>query len=46
YERLVPGMIHRANGGVLFIDEIGNLPLHSQQELLTAMQEKKYPITG
>ncbi len=46
YERLVPGMIHRANGGVLFIDEIGNLQAHSQQELLTAMQEKKYPITG
>ncbi|MBI2109742.1 ATP-dependent protease LonB [Candidatus Woesearchaeota archaeon] len=46
YERLVPGMIHRANGGVLFVDEIGNLQPHSQQELLTAMQEKKYPITG
>ncbi len=46
YERLVPGLIHRANGGVLFIDEIGNLQPHSQQELLTAMQERKYPITG
>jgi len=46
YDRLVPGMIHRANGGVLFIDEVGNLQPHSQQELLTAMQEKKYPITG
>lgn len=46
YERLVPGMIHKANKGVLFIDEIGNLKRHSQQELLTCMQEKKYPITG
>src|SRR3989344_2745100 len=46
FERLVPGMIHRANGGVLFIDEIATLKSHSQQELLTAMQEKKYPITG
>ena len=46
FERLVPGMIHRANGGVLFIDEIATLKAHSQQELLTAMQEKKYPITG
>lgn len=46
YERLVPGMIHKANKGVLFIDEIGTLQRHSQQELLTAMQEKKYPITG
>ena len=46
YQRLIPGMIHRANGGVLFIDEIAILHPHSQQELLTAMQEKKYPITG
>ncbi len=46
HERVVPGMIHRANKGVLFIDEVGNLQLNSQQELLTAMQEKKYPITG
>src|SRR3989338_3400918 len=46
YDRLVPGMIHIANGGVLFVDEIGNLQPHSQQELLTAMQERKYPITG
>src|SRR3989344_2795058 len=46
YDRLGPGLIHRANGGVLFIDEVGNLQPHSQQELLTAMQEKKCPITG
>jgi len=46
YERLVSGMIHRANGGVLFIDEIANLKPESQQELLTVLQEKKYPITG
>ncbi len=46
HERLISGMIHRANGGVLFIDELSTLGLRSQQELLTAMQEKKYPITG
>ncbi|MDD4877486.1 MAG: ATP-dependent protease LonB [Candidatus Nanoarchaeia archaeon] len=46
YQRLIPGMIHRANGGVLFIDEIGTLAPHTQQEILTVMQEKKYPITG
>jgi len=46
YERLIPGMIHKANGGVLFIDEIAILPIEAQQELLTAMQEKKYPIKG
>jgi len=46
HERIIPGMVHRANGGVLFIDEIGSLSKHSQQELLTIIQEKKYPITG
>ena len=46
HERVIPGMVHRANGGVLFIDEIGNLSKKSQQELLTIIQEKKYPITG
>ncbi|MBI2507817.1 ATP-dependent protease LonB [Candidatus Woesearchaeota archaeon] len=46
HERIVPGMVHRANGGVLFIDEISLLSPKSQQELLTILQEKKYPITG
>jgi Lon-like ATP-dependent protease len=46
HERLIPGFIHRASGGVLFIDEIANLKPESQQELLTAIQEKKFPITG
>lgn len=46
HERLIPGLVHRASGGVLFIDEISTLSPHSQQELLTALQEKKYPITG
>ena len=46
HERLIPGFIHRCSGGVLYIDEIASLSPRSQQELLTAMQEKKYPITG
>ena len=45
-ERIVAGMIHKSNGGVLFIDEVGLLHPHTQQDLLSAMQEKKYPITG
>ena len=45
-QRVQAGAIHKANEGVLFIDEIATLEAHSQQELLTAMQEKKYPITG
>ncbi|RMF89924.1 MAG: ATP-dependent protease LonB [Methanobacteriota archaeon] len=40
------GAIHKAHKGVLFIDEIKTLDIHSQQSLLTALQEKKYPITG
>ncbi|MCR4369126.1 MAG: ATP-dependent protease LonB [archaeon] len=44
--RVEPGMIHKASGGVLFIDEIATLSMKSQQELLTAMQEKRYSITG
>jgi len=46
HERVTAGMIHKSNGGVLFIDEISILEHHSQQELLTAIQEKKYRITG
>jgi len=44
--RVVAGMIHKANGGVLFIDEISALSPKSQQDLLTILQEKKYSITG
>ncbi len=44
--RVEAGAIHRANKGVLFIDEVATLSPKSQQELLTAMQEKKYSITG
>jgi Lon-like ATP-dependent protease len=44
--RVEPGMIHRVHKGVLFLDEIASLSMKSQQELLTALQEKKYAITG
>lgn len=44
--RVEAGAIHQANKGVLFIDEIASLKLNWQQEILTAMQEKRYPITG
>lgn len=46
HERVVAGMIHKANLGVLFIDEIATLEPATQQELLTALQEGKYSITG
>ncbi|MEW6294839.1 MAG: sigma 54-interacting transcriptional regulator [Candidatus Diapherotrites archaeon] len=44
--RVEPGLIHKVSGGVLFLDEIATLSPKAQQELLTAMQEKKYSITG
>lgn len=40
------GAIHRAHKGVLYIDEINTLSLPSQQHLLTALQERKFQITG
>ncbi len=46
HELVEPGAIHKAHRGVLFIDEISTLSIESQQSLLTAMQEKKFPITG
>ena len=46
HERVVAGMIHKAHMGVLFIDEIATLAPATQQELLSAMQEKKFSITG
>ena len=46
HERVVAGMIHKANMGVLFIDEIATLHPATQQELLTSLQEGKYAITG
>ncbi|OYT54239.1 MAG: ATP-dependent protease LonB [Candidatus Altiarchaeales archaeon ex4484_2] len=45
HQRVVSGLIHKANKGVLFIDEIATLG-RTQQDLLTAMQEKQLSITG
>ncbi|MBQ8179996.1 MAG: ATP-dependent protease LonB [Candidatus Methanomethylophilaceae archaeon] len=46
HDRIEAGCIHKANKGVLYIDEINMLRMESQQALLTAMQEKKMSITG
>jgi ATP-dependent Lon protease len=45
YDRVVPGSIHEAHEGVLFIDELPQLG-HLQRYILTAMQEKRFPISG
>ncbi|MGZ4952961.1 MAG: ATP-dependent protease LonB [Halobacteriota archaeon] len=46
HDRVEAGAIHKANKGVLFIDEINTLRIESQQHLLTALQEGEFPITG
>ncbi|WP_321531677.1 sigma-54 dependent transcriptional regulator [uncultured Desulfuromonas sp.] len=40
------GMIAKASGGVLFLDEIGDLSLQSQVKLLRLLQEKEYFALG
>ncbi|MCI4348804.1 MAG: ATP-dependent protease LonB [Thermoplasmata archaeon] len=46
HERVEVGAIHKANGGVLFVDEINLLKIESQHSLLTTLQEKRFPIVG
>lgn len=46
HDRVEVGAIHKANGGVLFIDEINLLKIESQHALLTALQERRFPIVG
>lgn len=43
---LVPGLVHKAHGGVLYIDEIGTLDAETQFHLLTALQDRTFPIEG
>ena len=45
YERTIPGAVHEAHEGVLFIDELPHLGF-LQRHILTAMQEKRFPISG
>lgn len=46
HERVESGIIHKSHKGVLFVDEIGTLKPKTQVALLSAMQDKKFPITG
>jgi transcriptional regulator with PAS, ATPase and Fis domain len=40
------GLIRRAHRGILFLDEVGDIPLHMQVKLLRVIQEKKFTRLG
>lgn len=40
------GLFETANGGTIFLDEIGDLPLHMQVKLLRVLQQKKIMRVG
>jgi len=46
HNRVEAGAIHKADNGVLFIDEINTLDVRSQQKLMTAIQDGEFSITG
>ncbi|MBQ8672611.1 MAG: sigma-54-dependent Fis family transcriptional regulator [Bacteroides sp.] len=41
-----PGKFEAAHGSTLFLDEIGNLPLHQQAKLLTVLQRRSIVRVG
>jgi Lon-like ATP-dependent protease len=45
HQRVTAGDVHRANLGILFIDEIKNLAPEEAVTLLTVLQEGKIPVT-
>lgn len=46
HDRVEAGLIHKAHKGVLYIDEVATLNQKTQQQLLTAMQDRQLAITG
>jgi ATP-dependent Lon protease len=44
--RVIPGAVHSAHEGVMFIDELMSMDHTLQKSILTAMQDKNFPIVG
>ncbi len=40
------GLLEMANGGTIFLDEIGEIPFHVQAKLLQVLQERKFRRVG
>jgi len=45
-ERQKKGKLELGNGGTIFLDEIGDLPLESQPKILRAIEEKRFERLG
>jgi PAS domain S-box-containing protein len=41
-----PGLFEQANGGTVFLDEIAEIPLHTQAKLLGVLQDREYYRIG
>ena len=45
-DRQKPGRFERAEGGTIFLDEVGELPLSSQAKILRVLQQKEFERVG
>ncbi len=45
-DRQKPGRFERANGGTIFLDEVGELPLAAQAKILRVIQQREFERVG